>query len=543
MLEHRIPVRTAFVILGLLALLALGYFTYPFRHGPGSQVITLTGGHVDTWWAASGLYRAEYRIQNVDADRATIRLRSANLKVDPRAALVVTGAFVWKWGEQPTPVPIGQDGSIALDKWKLAPGEVATLRLTFQAADPTALQFWRTNHEASPLSSFEVRYRRFFRTWTAKLAIAQPPQGGAAVQTPPANAADNMGGYSSIGLVTGFDFEGLPKIYCCSSAFLGWSEIIAGSELPLKGRIVINPNDPAQRPVQSLRLAFPSGKARSIPVAANGSFNQTVRFDEEGYYRVTRVTGDAPGDNPDSGVSFAVAYRFDTLDTPTVQNVFGPQHQEMQVKKMVAVPQGQPTQLRIRFTDAAGNPVRHRPLMAFAVNPDDEDAKLPVTDANGVAVITFTPRPVREGYDLAPIYPGLVVLSYNTLEVGKDGRLTGLASGPLDGIQENGQWYYPLGEFVTRAFMNSQVDQSGDFLELSSDYGSYRLAMSETTGPTASTGDVLNPDGKVVLHVNLISRANSVWVTLPDLARVFDLIAWGVLTPDGKLLVAAPFIP
>ncbi|MHB9146790.1 MAG: hypothetical protein ACYC5Y_15870 [Symbiobacteriia bacterium] len=356
MLEHRIPVRTALAILGVFALLAVGYFTYPFPRGPETQAIVLTGGRVDTWWAESGLYRVEYRIQNVD--QAGIRLQAASLKVDPRAALGVTGASFWIWGEQPAPVPVGQDGSIPLDRWKLAPGEVATLRLTLQATGPAALQFWRINPEASPLSSLEVGYRRFFRTWTSKLVIAQPPQGGAEAQAPPASSADTTGEFSSIGMVTGFDFEGLPKIYCCSSSFLGWSEIIAGSELPLKGRIVINQRDPSRHPALSLKLVSPSGKASSIPVSQDGSFNQTVRFDEDGLYHVYQVTGDAAIDQTDSGISFAAAYLVETLDAPTVQHVFGPRHKDIQQNKMLALPQGKPTQYRVRFVDASGNPAR-----------------------------------------------------------------------------------------------------------------------------------------------------------------------------------------
>lgn len=40
-----------------------------------------------------------------------------------------------------------------------------------------------------------------------------------------------------------------------------------------------------------------------------------------------------------------------------------------------------------------------------------------------------------------------------------------------------------------------------------------------------------------------VSHLGGPWLDLPSLARLFDLLAWGTLTSDGKLLVAAPEIP
>ncbi|MHB9146791.1 MAG: hypothetical protein ACYC5Y_15875 [Symbiobacteriia bacterium] len=147
------------------------------------------------------------------------------------------------------------------------------------------------------------------------------------------------------------------------------------------------------------------------------------------------------------------------------------------------------------------------------------------------------------GYDLGSLYPGLAALSYKTLEGGASGHLIGLAGGPLNGGKENGQWYYPLGEFLKRAAPSGFANgfrPDGSVVELDLEWGQYVLTVAATDKPV---GEVHDKNGKTVLNVAMINRDDGPWLTLPDLARLFDLLAWGVLTPDGKLLVAAPFIP
>lgn len=129
------------------------------------------------------------------------------------------------------------------------------------------------------------------------------------------------------------------------------------------------------------------------------------------------------------------------------------------------------------------------------------------------------------------------------MEGGGSGQLTGLAGGPLEGVEKNGQWYYPLGEFLKRAYPLRFADgirQDGPLVQLDSDYGSYQLVTIKTVRPV---GEVLDRSGTIVLNVKLINHGDGPWLALPDLARLFDLLAWGTLTPDGKLLVAAPEIP
>ena len=77
-------------------------------------------------------------------------------------------------------------------------------------------------------------------------------------------------------------------------------------------------------------------------------------------------------------------------------------------------------------------------------------------------------------------------------------------------------------------------------IDLGSDYGAFTLVTVKTVRPM---GQVLDQNGKAILDVNMINRKDGPWLDLPSLARLFDLLAWGTLTSDGKLLVAAPEIP
>ena len=336
----------------------------------------------------------------------------------------------------------------------------------------------------------------------------------------------------------GFCFLTLPRVHCCSAGYLGWSEIVVGSEIPLKGRVIMNQYEPSARAVRGLRLVFPSGRELSIPVGTDGSFGRAVAFDEEGLYRLYRVTGDAAVDSGDPGLPFEVAYRVDTLDTPTVQSVFGPQHPDMQANQVVAVPLGKPAQIRVRFVDAAGNPARNQTLTGITLDPGDL-----TTDADGVASITFTPSRDLDRYDLQPLYPGLAVLSYTIVEGGGNGSLTGLAGGALDGTQENGVWYYPLGAFFQKAYplrFAGGVQPDGPAVNLDSDYGSVKLTTVETGRPA---GQVLDQNGKVILEVKMIKRQDGLWLDPPSLARLMDILAWGRLLEDGRMFIAAPEIP
>lgn len=335
--------------------------------------------------------------------------------------------------------------------------------------------------------------------------------------------------------VYGLCLDSGPKLYCCSAGYLGWSQIVVGTELPLKGRVRLKEGAP---PPPALLLTYPSGREERIPVAPDGAFDRTVSFSDEGIYHLQQTATDSGTQASAPDISFWVAYRVDPMDAPTVQSVFGQHHKDMQENRIVAVPRGQPAQFRVRFVDAAGRPARSRTLGTKAHASGEI-----VTDDDGVASITFEPSRSLDRYDLQPLYPGLAVLSYTVVEGGDSGNLIGLPGEPLQGIKEAGAWYYPLGAFLQRAYPLRFADgirAEGPSIELATDYGLVTLTPS---GGDRTAGQVRDREGRVLYEVSMINRQDGPWLDVASLARLMDTLAWGHLTEDGRLLVAAPEIP
>lgn len=232
-------------------------------------------------------------------------------------------------------------------------------------------------------------------------------------------------------------FDTLPKLHCCSAAFLGWSEIVVGDRFPVSGNMTqTEPFEPAT----ALKISFPSGREVAIPVEPSGRFAEMVAFDEEGNYTLSRVEAGV-----DRGFgSFQVGYRAEFLDVPTVESQFGQQHFRSGVTLGV-VEAGKPVDLKVRFTDAQGEPVRSRTL---AIGRREQQI---VTDAEGVALLTYEPESELYGYDIQRLYPGLGVISYRTITVDGNAMAQGLPGGEVAGYVQEGRIYLPLRDFLEKA--------------------------------------------------------------------------------------------
>lgn len=263
----------------------------------------------------------------------------------------------------------------------------------------------------------------------AATLVVQPPA------VPAAEAAEPARG-CRVTDYWGVCFDTLPKLHCCSAAFMGWSEIVVGDRFPVAGNM--KQDEPFQ-PASALQITYPSGRTERIPVSADGRFAGVVTFDEEGYYRVSRVEGDGVEPFGD----FAVGYRTEFLNVPAVEAVFGQHHYRSGVT-VGLVEADKPVELRIRFTDARGEPVRSRTL---AIGWGEQRF---VTDGEGVATLTYEPQSVWSDYSLDRVYPGLAVRSYR--EVTVDGGVArGLPGGDVAGYTQEGRVYLPLREFLEKA--------------------------------------------------------------------------------------------
>lgn len=237
--------------------------------------------------------------------------------------------------------------------------------------------------------------------------------------------------------IWGVCFDTLPKLHCCSAAFLGWSQIVVGDRFPVAGTMM--QGEPYES-ATALQITFPSGRTERIPVRPDGRFSGVVTFDEEGYYVLARVSGDSVEGFGD----FQVGYRAELLEVPTVEAQFGQHHSRSGVT-MGAVEAGRPAELQIRFTDAAGEPVRNRTL---AIGRGEQRY---TTDADGIARVTYTPYDEGSGYAIERLYPGLGILTYRTVTVDDEGVAHGLPGGPVAGFRQGDRTYLPLRAFLEKA--------------------------------------------------------------------------------------------
>ncbi|MFZ5814460.1 MAG: hypothetical protein ACOY93_04075 [Bacillota bacterium] len=311
-------------------------------------------------------------------------------------------------------------------------------------------------------------------------------------------------------------FATLPKLHCCSAAFLGWSEIVVGDSFPVVGQV-------AQRGEggDAVKIRFPSGRELTIPVAGDGTFRQVVTFDEEGSHGLLLVSD---GEEREFA-HFTVAYRAELMDVPAVESQFGQQHARPALT-MAAVPMERPTRFRVRFTDARGEPVRSRTLATpWAQQPL-------TTDAEGVAQIEFVPQQeTYTGYEIARIYPGLGLIGYREVLIDGNGEVKGLPGGTLQATRREGRWYLPLREFLVKA----SPGRLGDLPE--------RILWEEATRTIRIEGLTIMVDTGMVLgqpdfRADLQIRNGSTQIELHSLLRLVDQLGMAQRTGEFRFRIS-----
>lgn len=314
-------------------------------------------------------------------------------------------------------------------------------------------------------------------------------------------------------------FDTLPKLHCCSAAFLGWSEIVVGDRFPVSGNMA--QGEPHQ-PATGLLITYPSGRTVTIPVAANGRFHQTVAFDEEGGYTVARVEKEATREFG----GFQVGYRAELLDGPTVTSQFGAYHDYPGVTTAV-VEADQTSELRIRFTDAQGEPVRSRTLTV---------SEGLTTDAEGVARLVYDAKPEWSSYTLRRLYPGLAVISARTVTVDENGVAHGLPGGTVAGYIEEGRTYLPLREFLEKADPNMLGAETE---EIRWDEESRAVKVWGVTIMT-DTGMVL---GRGDYRADLTLRDGRTYLELDSLMRLVDQLGMASRTGESTFRISLAQVP
>ena len=312
----------------------------------------------------------------------------------------------------------------------------------------------------------------------------------------------------------GVCFDTLPKLHCCSAAFLGWSEIVVGDSFPVAGNMT--QGEPFE-PARALRITFPSGREVEIPVEPSGRFSEMVTFDEEGIYRLSRVTANRVEGFGD----FAVAYRVELLGAPTVESHFGQHHYRSGVTMAVAEA-GAPVELQVRFTDAKGEPVRSRTLGLGEEITTNED---------GVARLVYDPDAYGDPYSIARLYPGLGVLTYRTVTIDASGTAHGLPTGDVAGFVQDGRVYLPLRQFLEKAHPYLFGDQS-DMIRWNAEAHTVEIpgiSIMVDTGMVLGRGD---------FRADVQLRDGTTYMELDSLIQLLDRLGMARRTGEYEFLLS-----
>jgi len=336
-----------------------------------------------------------------------------------------------------------------------------------------------------------------------------------AESTQQADLQPESSGGCTIDAYWGVCFDTLPKLHCCSAAFLGWSEIVVGDSFPVAGRM--KQDYSFKQPADALWITFPSGRKAQIPVESSGRFSGMVTFDEEGLYRLYRVSGD----DLDAFGEFEVPYRAEFLNAPTVESVFGQHHSRSGVT-MAVVEHGAPTELQVRFTDARGEPVRSRTLALSRGITTDED---------GIAVLTYDPTEYEAPYIISRLYPGLGMMTYRTVTIDESGTAHGLPEGDVAGFVEAGRIYLPLDQFLEKAHP-SLFGGGGEVIRWNEE--ARTLAILDTN-IMADTGMVL---GKGDYRADLQFREGTAYIELDSLIQLLDRLGMARRTGEYEFLLS-----
>lgn len=163
--------RQALLVLVALALAALAYVTVPVEAPEEHAPLKLVAWSLNSGDAASGRYRVEYIVENMD--RADLRLQTVKLLPDLRRSLPVVSAYIELEGQRKA-VSVREDGAYDLNGLTLPSRQRLTLGLDLQVVDAAPLKSWLDADPSPPHSSLRVSYRRNAQPWTTDVMVRHP---------------------------------------------------------------------------------------------------------------------------------------------------------------------------------------------------------------------------------------------------------------------------------------------------------------------------------------------------------------------------------
>ncbi len=352
----------------------------------------------------------------------------------------------------------------------------------------------------------------------------------------------------------GMCLDGPPHFYCCSSAATGWSGVVAGMDVDIKGAVPIDPE--TGRPQSSAVLLFgPNGWREAIPVAASGAFEHDVTFPTAGVYQIGVQYRGAPANLQ----TFPVAWRWDVRQGISVADVF-PSKAGYFPKGDVLLLQeiGRPATITIRLETAQGVPQPGANLAIGAWHPFKQ--KPPLANAQGD--VTFTLPKTDWIVSAGQLEPRLLVMSYADIRPRGD-TLVGFPAwqGPSAlptqapfSIMQNGVLYYDLADFLARADGGDSFGGPGNAYDASNWVVSLSNQMSGSRARILlSTGAVQQATGSGVYHpvttwttmgtVQTVMQGDQAYLAMPDLITVAGALDWAVPDGSGGMYFTFPWAP
>ena len=364
----------------------------------------------------------------------------------------------------------------------------------------------------------------------------------------------------------GMCLDGLPLFYCCSSAATGWSGIVAGMDVDIKGAVPIDPKTRAPQSSAVLLLG-PNGWRTTIPVAASGAFNEEVAFPTAGSYQIGVQYLGTPADLE----TFLVAWRWDVLRGTTVATVFPSEtihFPQSDVLLLEAI--GHPAPYTIKLENAQGVPQSGGNLAIGPWQPlgHPPSARGWVADSQGV--VTFTAPATDMINSIGQIEPGLLLMSYADIRPQGDTLVgfpswqgpTGLPTDAPFSIEQGGVRYYDVEDFFARAEGGDSFggpgmapaydyNPSSEVVSLSNPMSRHQarivLASGAVQGLTVSGGNTpttpVTTTWTTAGTVKPVMQGAQAYLTMQDLVTVAGAFAWAASDGSGGMYFTYPWAP
>lgn len=378
--------------------------------------------------------------------------------------------------------------------------------------------------------------------------------------TPPSQVASQpdyaqnhpVNGCNPITIWGHFCFSGPPDMTQSSAGMVLWSHIQVGQTVEINGATALVAS--TMKPYfDTAVLITPQGLRTSLPIQPDGGFDESVTFSEEGTYQFY-VARDGEPDTWGPPVPFDVTYVPHPLGGDTLQDVFPDSSLSIPGDVVIVYPVTRPGTTEVQFTTYDGTSATDTTFKAHS-------AETLATNASGVA--TVDPQPKGQGFPyLVHLYGALFALPYVTATV-SNGVITAWPSFPywpaipkVSSLVADGTTYYDIGQAIPAldpagydmpgAVQVSFDEASGTGTLETAGQGPPATIDAKTGAVDVSASPVCPPQGGTctpgaagqVATVSPLVQGGAMYLDVPDLVKVLNVVAWASLSPGGTLRVA-----